>query len=554
MSSTFVKVMINGREREFPQGITFLSIAREMQSEYENDIVLAVFNNHMRELSDQLTRSGTLSFLTTGEKQGRECYRRGLVFLMVSAAFQCFKDYQVRVQYPLRNGYYCEFYKDGKVVVPSEEMLSDLQSKMTQMVKEDRRIERIDLDINDVRNQAEKWGQKDKSSLLKYRMQQEVSVYTLGGYYDYFYGLMLPGTSYLRYHKIKKYQEGFMLLFPTGNATKIEKFTNLDKLYKTFDEADEWSQMIGIRTVGALNETIASGHVQDLILVNEALMEERIARIASNIAENNKIKFVLIAGPSSSGKTTFSHRLSIQLRAKGKVPHPIAMDDFYVNRDQTPVDEDGKLDFECVEALDIPLFNENLNALLAGETVAMPTFNFKTGMREYSGNTLTLGSDDILVIEGIHGLNDRLTKDIPKSSRFKIYISALTQLNMDYHNRLSTTDCRLIRRMVRDARTRNTPAKATIERWNSVRRGEERHIFPFQETADVIFNSALVYEMPVLKAYAEPLLYQIESDCPEFAEARRLLAILDYFLPVPSDSVGHNSILREFIGGGCFHA
>ena len=554
MSNSICKVRLNGREKEYPQGISFLSIAKEVQSEYENEIVLAVFNNHRKELTEKLMRSGTLEFLTTGEKQGRECYRRSLVFLMVSAAYQIYPEYSVRVQYPIKKGYYCEFIRDGKTVIPDAEMLNRLQARMAEMVRDDLSIEKISVDINDARAKLEKWGMKDKLSLLNYRMEQEITVYMLGGYYDYFFGTMLPSVKYLKQYKIRQYQEGFMLLFPTRQAKKVEPFTPSDKLYETFDEADRWSEMLGIRTVGSLNDVIAAGGIQDMILVHEALMEQRIASIASEIIQNRKIKFVMIAGPSSSGKTTFSHRLSIQLRAQGAKPHPIAMDDFYRNREDTPLDENGEYDFECVEALDISLFTDTLKRLLNGETVAMPTYNFKTGHREYSGKTITLGADDVLVIEGIHGLNDRVTAGIPKSTRYRIYISALTQLNMDYHNRLSTTDCRLIRRMVRDARTRNTTARETIARWPSVRRGEEKHIFPFQESADVMFNSALVYEMSVLKAYVEPLLFEIGRDCPEYAEARRLLYLLSFFLPVSSESIGHNSLLREFIGGGCFHA
>lgn len=290
-----------------------------------------------------------------------------------------------------------------------------------------------------------------------------------------------------------------------------------------------------------------------MILVQEALMERKIGEIAQQIATNADKKFVMIAGPTSSGKTSFSHRLSIQLMAQGLHPHPIALDDYYVNRVDTPRDEKGEYDFECLEAIDIELFNHDMTALMNGETVEMPTYNFKTGKREYRGNRKTLGKQDILVLEGIHGLNDKLSYSLPGSSKTKIYISALTQLNIDEHNNLPTTDGRLIRRMVRDARTRNITARETFARWDSVRRGEERHIFPFQEEADIMFNSALVYEIAVLKTYAEPLLFHIGQDCPEYMEAKRMLKFLDYFLPVPSDDVAKNSILREFIGGSCFN-
>ena len=310
--------------------------------------------------------------------------------------------------------------------------------------------------------------------------------------------------------------------------------------------------MIKMGTIGALNDRIASGEMQQMILSQEALMEERIGKLAETIISTGNRKFVMIAGPSSSGKTTFSHRLSIQLAAKGAKPHPFPLDDYYLDRDKAPKDENGEPDLEALEALDVELFNHDMQELLQGKRVELPVFNFKTGKREYKGRYMQLGPDDILVIEGIHGLNDKLSYSLPAESKFKIYISALTQLNIDEHNCLPTTDGRLIRRIVRDARTRGTSARETIAMWPSVRRGEERNIFPFQDSADVMFNSALIYELAVLKVYAEPLLFAIEKDCPEYLEAKRLLKFLDYFLPMPSEGINQNSILREFIGGSCF--
>ena len=311
--------------------------------------------------------------------------------------------------------------------------------------------------------------------------------------------------------------------------------------------------MLDVGTIGALNDAIASGRGEQIILFQEALMEERIGSLAAQIAAKKGIKFVMIAGPSSSGKTTFSNRLSIQLLAKGRKPHPISLDDYYDDRERCPRDADGNLDFECLEALDVRQFNEDMTRLLAGEKVDMPSFNFKTGKREYRGRTLQLKENDILVIEGIHGLNDKLSYTLPAESKFKIYISALTQLNIDEHNPLSTTDCRLLRRIVRDARTRGTTAQETIAMWKSVRRGEEKNIFPFQDSADVMFNSALLYEVAVLKVYAEPLLFQIPRDSAEYLEAKRLLKFLDYFLPLPTEGIAQSSLVREFVGGSCFN-
>ena len=379
-----------------------------------------------------------------------------------------------------------------------------------------------------------------------------MNIYSIGNYVDYFYGYMVPDTGYLGYFDLQPYDQGFALIFPNQETKKASEFRPPHKLFHVLKESTQWGEMMGIDTVGALNDAVAAGRIQDVILVQEALMERRIGKIAEDIASQKTKKFVMIAGPSSSGKTTFSHRLSIQLMAQGMHPHPIALDDYYVNRVDTPKDENGDYDYECLEALDIELFNRDMTALLNGKEVAMPTYNFKTGKREYRGNTKRLGPNDILVLEGIHGLNDKLSYSLPKSSKLKIYISALTQLNIDEHNNLPTTDGRLIRRLVRDAMARNTTARETLARWDSVRRGEERHIFPFQEEADIMFNSALIYEIAVLKPYAEPLLFCIDHDCPEYLEAKRILKFLDYFLPVPSEAVERNSILREFIGGSCF--
>ena len=349
------------------------------------------------------------------------------------------------------------------------------------------------------------------------------------------------------------YQDGFVLLFPGKEAKKVSEFVPSDKLFFTLKRSRDWGKLQQIDTIGALNDAIAAGKTQEMILTQEALFEERIGALAEMIVKEEGKKFIMIAGPSSSGKTTFSHRLSIQLAAKGLKPHPFPLDDYYVDRDKCPRDENGELDFECLESLDVELFNHDMNELLAGKAVNLPIFNFKTGKREYKDKIMQLGKDDVLVIEGIHGLNDKLSYSLPVESKFKIYISALTQLNIDEHNYLPTTDGRMIRRIVRDARTRGTSAKETIAMWDSVRRGEEKNIFPFQEGADVMFNSALIYELAVLKIYAEPLLFAIDKDCPEYLEAKRLLKFLDYFLPMSPDGIGQNSIIREFIGGSCFN-
>ena len=397
-------------------------------------------------------------------------------------------------------------------------------------------------------------GLVDKAKVFRFRRTSTVNVYELDGYYDYNYGYMLPSTGYVKYFELLPYEKGIILNIPDKeNPKTVTPFVPRENLFKTLCLADSWNNEMGINTVGDLNEAICEGRLNDLILIQEAFQERRIAEIASNIASRGGVRFVMIAGPSSSGKTTFSHRLSVQLSTHGLKPHPIAVDDYFVNRDKTPRDENGDYNFECLEAIDVEQFNKDMLDLLDGKTVEIPTFNFKTGMREYRGNYKTLGKDDILVIEGIHALNDKMSYALPTESKFKIYISALTTLNIDEHNRIPTTDGRLLRRMVRDARTRGASAQRTIEMWPSVRRGEEENIFPYQEAADEMFNSALIYELSALKQFAEPLLFSIKPGEAEYDEAKRLLKFLEYFLGIDTEQLPKNSIAREFVGGSCFN-
>ncbi len=398
-----------------------------------------------------------------------------------------------------------------------------------------------------------RYGMYDKEKLFKYRRVSRVNIYSLEEFEDYFYGYMVWHTGYLKYFKLYPYDEGFVLQMPKQKAPEVvPPFVPSPKIFQVQKESEKWGEMMEVSVVGELNEKISHGNIKELILISEALQEGKIAGIAEQICQRKNVKFVMIAGPSSSGKTTFSHRLSVQLAAHGLKPHPIAVDNYFVNREDTPVDENGKYNFECLEAIDVELFNRDMNALLRGEQVEIPRYNFRVGKREYKGDFLKMKPNDILVIEGIHGLNDKMSYSLPRESKFKIYISALTQLNIDEHNRIPTTDGRLIRRMVRDNRTRGINAKETISMWASVRRGEDENIFPYQEEADVMFNSALLYELSVLKLYAEPLLFQIDKSEDEYYEAKRLLKFLDYFVGVPSEDIPNNSILREFVGGSCF--
>lgn len=548
-----ITLTIYGEKKQYPEGTSFLDIAREYQPEYTDDIVLVRYQNNLRELSKKVFHDGEMDFITVADKAGRSTYRRSVTLLMEAAANEVFPQMGLFVQHSIGQGYYCEFREGNRLVKADSRQLLALKERMLKMAELDLPICKHSMNTQDAIYHFKSVGREDKVSLLRYRRSSRVNLYELNGYMDYYYGYMVPSTGYVKYFDLIPYQNGFMLMFPDKDTRKVSDFHPMDKLFQIMDDSAAWGESMGVRTVGELNNVIANGRVQDLILVQESWMEQKIGNIAEQIAQDPRKKIILIAGPSSSGKTTFSHRLSIQLTAQGLKPHPISLDDFYVNREDTPLDENGEYDFECLEAIDIPLFNQCLADLLSGEEVTLPVFNFKTGHREYRSKPMRLRDGDVLVIEGIHGLNEKLTYQLPKDSKFKIYISALTQLNVDAHNNLATTDGRLIRRMVRDARARNTTARETIARWDSVRRGEEKNIFPYQEEADVMFNSALIYELAVLKCYAEPLLFSIDSDCPEYEEAKRLLKFLDYFLPVPGENIGLNSILREFMGGGIFH-
>ncbi len=528
---------------------TLEAVADRFKDYYEDDIILGIVNGRLRELNKKIKSDCELSFVTTADRDGRRTYRRSVVLLLQRAIYDVYGSMtQLHVMHSLGEGYYCQLEKSV-----TEHAIDRIVCSMYSFVEKDLPITKHSAKTQYAEQLFKEKGQHDKERLLHYRRSSRVNLYELDGVVDYFYGFMAPSTGMLKYFDIVPYESGFVLLFPGANSRSVEPLVTSNKLFHTLDDSREWSKMLGIGTIGSLNDAIAAGRGQEIMLLQEALMEQKIGNLAAQIASDDKKKFVMIAGPSSSGKTSFANRLSIQLIAKGRKPHPLSLDDYYVDREFCPKNPDGSFDFECLESIDIKLFNDDMNRLLKGEAVDMPSFNFKTGKREYRGRKLTLGADDILVIEGIHGLNDRLSQLIPPEHKFKIYISALTQLNIDEHNPLSTTDERLIRRIVRDARTRGTNAMETIAMWPSVRKGERENIFPFQEQADVMFNSALVYELAVLKVYAEPLLFGIERDCPEYLEAKRLLKLLDYFLPMPADGIPNNSLLREFVGGSCFN-
>ena len=547
-------ITINGEQKQYPQGTTYENIAEEYQEQYNNLIAVVAVNGKIRELFKRVTRDCKLDFFTLKDDIGYKTYVRTATMLFLKGVFDVFGEescQKCRVEFAVGNGSYIN---PCGSIAPTAENAEKIKNRMLELVEKKTPFMKKSYPIEDAMELFHSHHMEDKEKLFHYRMSSFVNIYEIEGYYDYYYGYMMPNAGYVKWFDVIAYDDGFMLVLPEKkNPTVVEPFKERKKLFQTLKDSEDWGRKIGIATVGDLNDGICSGSLSELILVQEAEQERKIGEIAKDIVKRGGVKFVMIAGPSSSGKTSFSHRLSIQLRTLGKVPHPIGLDDYFVDREQTPRDENGDYNFECLEAIDVKKFNEDMTRLLNGERVEMPSFNFKIGKREYHGNYKQLGPDDILVIEGIHGLNEKTSYALPEESKYKIYISALTNINVDDHNRIPTTDGRLLRRMVRDARTRGSDARRTIQMWPSVRRGEEENIFPFQEQADAMFNSVMIYELAVLKPFAEPLLFQIPKDAPEYYEAKRLLKFLDYFLSLPSESIPNNSICREFVGGSCFN-
>ena len=549
-----ITVKINGEERQYPQGATYEDVANDYQQEYENLIALAARDGKIRELFKKLTRDCEVTFFTLKDDVGNKTYVRSATMLFLKAVFDVYgreAAQSCRVEFAIGNGSYIS--PKGKINA-TEENAAKIRNRMRELVEAKTPFLKKSYSLDNAMELFQREGMKDKEKLFRYRRGSFVNIYEMDGYYDYYYGYMLPNAGYVKWFDVIAYEDGFMLLLPDKkDPTHVKPFQERKLLFRTLKESEEWGKEIGIETVGDLNDQICRGSLSELILVQEAQQERKIGEIAKSIVDRGGVKFVMIAGPSSSGKTSFSHRLSIQLKTLGKTPHPIALDDYFVNREFTPRDENGDYNFECLEAIDVKQFNDDMCRLLAGERVELPSFNFKSGKREYKGNFKQLGKDDILVIEGIHGLNEKTSYALPEESKYKIYISALTNINIDEHNRIPTTDGRLLRRMIRDARTRGAGARQTIDMWGSVRRGEEQNIFPFQEDADAMFNSVLIYELAVLKQFAEPLLFQIDKGEPEYYEAKRLLKFLEYFLGVTSESLPNNSLCREFVGGSCFN-
>ena len=554
MNQEMVKVTIDGKEHEYAIGTTYREIVDEYQEEVaEAPVILVMADGKLRELQKKLKGDCTLEFVTTKDHIGFETYKRTVCLVLLRAIYDVAGKEnieKVMIHYSVGNGYY--FTMAGKAVL-DQHFLDNVKTRMQELADMCTPIEKRSVNTDDAVSLFHHHRMYDKEKLFRFRRVSKVNIYNIGYYEDYFYGYMADHAGYVKYFDLKLYDEGFVLELPTRkNPSVISPFRPEGKIFQVQKESQEWAEKMDISYVGDLNDHITKEGIGNILLVQEALQEAKISDIAQRIVLEGNKKFIMIAGPSSSGKTSFSHRLSIQLLAHGMKPHPIGVDNYFKNREETPLDEYGEKNYECLEAIDVEQFNKDMLALLRGERIELPVFNFKTGHREYKGDFLQLGPEDVLVIEGIHGLNDKLSYALPAESKFKIYISALTQLNIDEHNRIPTTDGRLLRRIVRDARTRGTSAKDTIARWPSVRRGEEANIFPYQEQADVMFNSALVYELACLKVYAEPLLFGIDKSEPEYLEAKRLLKFLDYFISVPSEDIPHNSLLREFVGGSCF--
>lgn len=550
--SNQIQVNVLGDIYEYPQGTTLQKIGEDFQTRYPHMIIMARVNGKLRELNYVIPPDADVEFITIGDKVGEQSYRRTATLILTKAVSDVIgKDGGLIVQFSMHKGYYCEIC--GYMPI-EEEVLEKIEKRMKELIRQNLPIKKQIVTSDEAQKIFRSNGMEAKARLLKYRRSSWVNMYQLEDISDYYYGYMAPATGYIKWFELIPFHEGFVIQMPAAEAPEIlQRFEPSEKIFHALKESTIWGEKIGVCNAGQLNEYICKGDITELMLVSEALQEKNISEIAEDIYNKGK-RIVLIAGPSSSGKTTFSHRLSVQLRARGLKPHPIAVDNYFLDREKTPKDEQGNYNFECLEAINIKQFNDDMNGLLAGEQVELPIFNFISGKSEYGKNNyMQIGQEEVLVIEGIHCLNDALTPSIPKEDKYKVYISALTQLNLDEHNRIATTDARLLRRIVRDAAHRGTKASETIGMWYSVRRGEEVNIFPYQESADRLFNSALIYELSVLKQFAEPLLFNIRPEQKEYEEAKRLLRLLDYFVGVTSENVPKNSILREFIGGSYFN-
>ncbi len=547
----FELILSNGKKIKADKGKLLYEIIQENYQEEFLPPILALINGKYFELSSSLEEGGIFEAVSLNNDLGNNSYGRTLQFVLIKAILDLFPKSRITIEHSISKGVYGEVHGDSKLTY---EDIEKIKVKMQEIIKEDSVIHKLSVNRQEAIELFKSYGMEDKVKLLKHLKSDNVKLYELQGRYDYFYGPMAYSTGSLKYFELLYHEPGFILRHPPVESPReIPDFKEYIKLSRIFKETEEWLNIIGVSDVGSLNDKIVSGEIVDIIRVSEALHEKKIAYIADMIAERPSAKVVLIAGPSSSGKTTFANRLAIQLRVNGYLPKAISLDDYFVNRDSTPLDEEGKPDYESIDALDLELFNKQLNLIMDGQEVEIPKYNFYTGVREWVGNKFKLPPKGILIIEGIHGLNDKLTASILNENKFKIYISALTQLNVDNHNRIATTDVRKIRRIVRDILSRGYSSELTLTLWPSIKRGEEKNIFVYQEEADVMFNSTLVYELSVLKRFALVELDKIKPESPVYYEALRLKSLLGFFKDINGDYVPDSSILREFIGGSWFY-
>lgn len=547
------KFKINYEDNEYlvEEGITYKDLLENHLKINPYEIALCKLNREYYELFKNITEDGELELIRFNSSIGYKIYERTLQFIFIKAALDLFDDSVITIEHRIGDGIFGELHKKEAL---KEEDIIKIKERMIELINKDIPIKKIKVKRKEAIEIFKGYGMDDKVSLLNHVSFEDVSLYELDGRYDYFYGQMASSTGIVKGFDLIYYSPGFVLRYPKReNLNVVSDFKENRKLSQIFLETERWLNILGVGEVGSLNDKIENHEIRDLIMVSEALHEKKIAQIADMISERKDTKIVLIAGPSSSGKTTFANRLSVQLRVNGYVPIPISLDDYFVDREHTPRDENGEYDFESLYSLDLELFNDHLGRLLKGEEVEIPSFNFKKGEREWVGNKIKLPSNGIMLIEGIHGLNPLLTASIAENQKFKIYISALTQLNLDNHNRIATTDIRRVRRIVRDYLSRGYGAEDTLKMWPSIRRGEEKNIFVYQEEADVMFNSTLVYELCVLKKYALEELDKIDPDSPVYILASRLKSFLGFFKEIDKDYVPTNSILREFIGGSDFY-
>ena len=540
----------NQKTQAFATGSSLYEIYKGFDLQMPYGVVSAKVNNRVEGLNFKVYHNKDVEFLDISSESGLRTYVRSLCFVLCKAVEDLYPNGQILLEHPVSKGYYCSL-RIGKEIALED--VTRIKKRMEEIIAENIPFHRIEEHTEDAIRLFKEKGMTDKVKLLQTTGRLYTNYYKLGNSVDYYYGSLLPSTGHIKLFDLVKYYDGLLLRFPNRkNPSILGEMVKQEKMLEVFKENRKWQEIMEVSTVGDINQAIQAGHATDLINVAEALQEKRIARIADDICQRKDIKVVLISGPSSSGKTTFSKRLSVQLMANGRYPYPISLDDYFVDREHTPRDENGDYDYESLYALDLELFNSHLEALVKGETIEIPRFNFTTGKRENSGNFLKLKDNMIIILEGIHALNPELTPHIAEDNKYRIYVSALTTVSLDNHNYIPTTDNRLLRRIIRDYNYRGYSAEETIKRWPSVRAGEEKWIFPYQENADAMFNSALLFELSVLKSHVDPILYQVPESSPTFSEACRLRRFMEYFIPVPDHDLPPTSLLREFLGGSSF--